>query len=101
MFRGDYRFRCVRLFTFGEPCRLNLGDHVNFDARAKWHLCHTDGAARMDASLTQTPDKESRRPVRNSVRLREVRCTVHHDKELHDSSTAAKIAGGGFKHAQQ
>ena len=28
-----------------ELCRLNLGDHVNFDASAEWHLCHTDGAA--------------------------------------------------------
>ena len=37
----------------------------------------------------------------NSVRLREVRCTVDHDKELHDSSNAVKIAGGGFKHGQQ
>jgi hypothetical protein len=82
-------------------CRLNLGDHVNFDASAKWHLCHTDGAARMDASLTEYLDKELRRPIRNSVRLREVRCTVDHDKELYDSSNAAKIADGGFKHGQQ
>jgi hypothetical protein len=82
-------------------CRLNLGDHVNFDASAKWHLCHTDGAARMDASLTEYLDKELRRPIRNSVRLREVRCTVDHDKELYDSSNADKIADGGFKHGQQ
>src|SRR5579862_6565055 len=58
-------------------------------------------ATLMDASLTQYLDKELRRPVRNSVRLREVRCTVDHDKELHDSSNAGKIAGGGFKHGQQ
>src|SRR5215469_10214775 len=82
-------------------CRLNLGDHVNLDAGAKWHLCHTDGAARVDASLTQYLDKELRRPVRNSVRLREVRCTVDHDKEPDDSANAAKIADGGFKHGQQ
>jgi hypothetical protein len=44
--------RCVGLFTLGELCRLNFGDHVNFDASAKWHLCHADGAARMDAALT-------------------------------------------------
>src|SRR5215467_14987565 len=81
----------------GELCRLDLGNHVNFDARAKRHLRHTDGAARMNASLTQYLDKELRRPVRNSVRLREVRCTVDHDKELHDFSNAAKIADGGFK----
>ena len=55
----------------------------------------------MDASLTQYLDKELRRPVRNSVKLREVRCTVDHDKEVHDSSNAAKIADGGFKHGQQ
>jgi hypothetical protein len=30
-----------------------------------------------------------------------VRCTVDHDKELYDSSNAAKIADGGFKHGQQ
>jgi hypothetical protein len=92
---------CVGLFTVGELCRLNLGDHVNFDASAKWHLSHTDGAARMDASLTEYLDKELRRPIRNSVRLREVRCTVDHDKELYDSSNAAKITDGGFKHGQQ
>jgi hypothetical protein len=85
----------------GELCRLNLGDHVNFDASAKWHLCHTDGAARMDASLTEYLDKELRRPIGNSVRLREMRCTVDHDKELYDSSNAAKIADGGFEHGQQ
>ena len=45
--------------------------------------------------------KELRRPIRNSVRLLEVRCTVDHDKELYDSSNAAKIADGGFKHGQQ
>ena len=101
LFWVNYRCRCVGLFTLGELCRLNLGDHVNFDASAKWHLCHTDGAARMDASLTEYLDKELRRPIRNSVRLREVRCTVDHDKELYDSSNAAKIADGGFKHGQQ
>src|SRR5262249_54036580 len=37
--------RISGLVTFGELCRLNLGDHVNFDASAEWHLCHTDGAA--------------------------------------------------------
>ncbi len=30
-----------------------------------------------------------------------MRCTVDHDKELYDSSNAAKIADGGFKHGQQ
>jgi hypothetical protein len=55
----------------------------------------------MDASLTEYLDKELGRPVRNSVRLREVRCTVDHDKEPDDSSNAAKIAGGGFEHGQQ
>ena len=101
LFWVNYRCRCVGLFTLGELCRLNLGDHVNFHASAKWHLCHTDGAARMDASLTEYLDKELRRPIRNSVRLREVRCTVNHDKEPDDSSNAAKIADGGFEHGQQ
>jgi hypothetical protein len=55
----------------------------------------------MDASLTEYLHKELRRPIRNSVRLREVRCSVDHDKELYDSSNAAKIADGGFKHGQQ
>ena len=50
---SNYRCRCIGRFTLGELGRLNLGDHVNFDASAKWHLCHTDGAARMDASLTE------------------------------------------------
>ena len=93
--------RISGLVTLGELRRLNLGDHVNFDARAKWQLRHADGAARMDAPLAQYLHKELRRPVRNAVRLREVRGTVDHDKELHDSSNAAKIAGGGFKHGQQ
>jgi len=82
-------------------CRLKLGDHVDFDASAKWKLCHTDGAARMDAPLAEHLNKEFRRPIRNSVRFREVRCAVDHDKELYDSSNAAKIADGGFKHGQQ
>src|ERR1700693_345806 len=82
-------------------CRLKLGDHVDFDASAKWQLCHTDGAARMDAPLAEHLNKEFRRPIRNSVRFREVRCAVDHDKELYDSSNAAKIADGGFKHGQQ
>ena len=30
-----------------------------------------------------------------------MRCAVDHDKELYDSSNAAKIADGGFKHGQQ
>src|ERR1700686_3665187 len=82
-------------------CRLKLGDHVDFDASAKWQLCHTDGAARMDAPLAEHLNKEFRRPIRNSVRFREVRCAVDHDKELYDSSNAAKIADGGFKHGQE
>jgi hypothetical protein len=81
--------------------RLKLGDHVDFDASAKWQLCHTDGAARMDAPLAEHLNKEFRRPIRNSVRFREVRCAVDHDKELYDSSNAAKIADGSFKHGQQ
>ena len=99
--RVNYRCLCVGLFTLGELCRLNLGDHVNFNASAEWYLCHTDGTARMDASLTEYLDKELRRPIRNSVGLREVWCTVDHDKELYDSSNTAKIADGGFKHGQQ
>jgi hypothetical protein len=55
----------------------------------------------MDAPLTEHLDKELRRPIRNSVRFRETRCTVDHDKELNNSSNAAKIADGGFKHGQQ
>src|ERR1700716_596002 len=82
-------------------CRLKLRDHVDFEASAKWQLCHTDGAARMDAPLAEHLNKEFRRPIRNSVRFREVRCAVDHDKELYDSSNAAKIADGGFKHGQQ
>ena len=60
-------------------CRLKLGDHVDFDASAKWQLCHTDGAARMDAPLAEHLNKEFRRPIRNSVRFREVRCAVDYD----------------------
>ena len=55
----------------------------------------------MDASLTQYLDKQLRRPIRNSMRLREVRCTVYHDKEPDDSANAAKIADGPLKHGQQ
>jgi hypothetical protein len=32
-------------------------DHVNFDARAEWHLRHTDGTARMDAAVAEHLDK--------------------------------------------
>jgi len=32
-------------------------DHVNFDARAEWHLRHTDGTARMDAPLAEHLNK--------------------------------------------
>ena len=32
-------------------------DHVNFDARAEWHLRHTDGTAGMDAPLAEHLDK--------------------------------------------
>ena len=81
-----------------EQYRLYCGDHVNFDASAKWQLCHTDGAARMNAPLTEHLDKELRRPIRDSVRFREMRRTVDHDKELYNSSNAAKIADGYFKH---
>src|ERR1700752_4010495 len=55
----------------------------------------------MDASLTQYLDKQLRRSVRNPVRLREVRCTVDHHKEPHDSSNPAKVADGGSEHGQQ
>jgi hypothetical protein len=55
----------------------------------------------MDAPLTEYLDNELRRPIRNSVRLREVRCTVDHDKEPYDSSDAAKITDGGLEHGQQ
>ena len=85
----------------GERRRLDLRDHVDFDAGTEWHLRHTDGAARMDASLAQHLEKELGRPVRNAMRLREVRRTVHHDKEADDSSNAAKVADGGFEHGQQ
>jgi hypothetical protein len=57
LFWVNYRCRCVGLFTLGELCRLNLGDHVNFDACAEWHLRHTDGTARMDAPLAEHLDK--------------------------------------------
>lgn len=32
-------------------------DHVNFDARAEWHLRHTDGTAGMNAPLAEHLDK--------------------------------------------
>ena len=97
----NYWCRCVGLFglfTLGKLCRLNLGDHVHFDAYAKRQLCHTDGAARMDALLAEHLDKEFRRPIRDFVRFREVWCPVDHDKELYDSSNVAKIAHGNFEH---
>jgi DNA-binding MarR family transcriptional regulator len=101
LFWVNYRCRCVGLLTLGELCRLNLGDHVDFDAYAKWQLCDTGGAARMDAPLAEDLDKQLRRPIRNPVRFRELRRAVDHDKELYDSSNSAKIADGGFKHGQQ
>jgi hypothetical protein len=55
----------------------------------------------MDAPLAEHLDKQLRRPIRNSVRLREVRRAVDHDKDSYDSSNAAKIADGGFQHSQQ
>ena len=55
----------------------------------------------MDPSLAQYLDKELRRPVRNSVRLREVRRAVHHDKEPDDSSNGAKIADGRLEHGHE
>jgi formylmethanofuran dehydrogenase subunit A len=63
--------------------------------------CHTEGAARMVALLAENLDKEFRRPIRDFVRFREVWRAVDHDKELYDSSNAAKIAHGNFKHGQQ
>src|SRR5947207_9859104 len=68
-------------------CRLKLGDHVDFDASAKWQLRHADGAARMDAPLAEHLNKEFRRPIRNSVRFREVRCAVDHDKRSEEHTS--------------
>ena len=59
--------------------RCHLGDHVHFDANAKRQLCHTAGAARMDALLAENLDKEFRRPIRDFVRFREVWRPVDHD----------------------
>src|SRR5207237_9627218 len=81
-------------------CRLKLGDHVAFEASAKWQLCHADGAARVDAPLAEHLNKEFRRPIRNSVRFREGGCAVDHDKELYDSSKAVKLAYCCFQHGE-
>ena len=55
----------------------------------------------MDASLAEYLDEELGRPIRNAVRLREVRCAVDHDKEPYDFSNAVKITDGRFEHGQQ
>jgi hypothetical protein len=62
-----------------DACRLKLGDHIHFDAYAKRQLCHTEGAARMHASLAESLDKEFRCPIRDFVRFREVWRPVDHD----------------------
>lgn len=54
----------------------------------------------MNASLTQHLHKELRRPVRNTVRVREVRSPVDHYEEPHNCTNAAKISDGSFQHAQ-
>ena len=85
----------------GELYRVNLGDHVNFDASTKWHLCHTDGAARMDASLTEYLDKELRRPIRDFVRFCEVRRAINYDEKLYDSSNVIKIAHSALEQCRE
>ena len=45
------------LCTSTNRCCPEFRDHVNFDARAEWHLRHTDGTAGMDAPLAEHLDK--------------------------------------------
>jgi hypothetical protein len=45
------------LYTSTNRCCPEFRDHVNFDARAEWHLRHTDGTAGMDAPLAEHLDK--------------------------------------------
>lgn len=45
------------LSTSTNRCCPEFRDHVNFDARAEWHLRHTDGTAGMDAPLAEHLDK--------------------------------------------
>jgi hypothetical protein len=45
------------LDTSTNRCCPEFRDHVNFDARAEWHLRHTDGTAGMDAPLAEHLDK--------------------------------------------
>jgi hypothetical protein len=45
------------LYTSTNPCCHQFRDHVNFDARAEWHLRHTDCTAGMDAPLAEHLDK--------------------------------------------
>ncbi len=41
------------LYTSTNLCCPKFRDHVNFDARAEWHLRHTDCTAGMDAPLPE------------------------------------------------
>jgi hypothetical protein len=45
------------LDTSTNRCCPEFRDHVDFDARAEWHLRHTDRAAGMDAALAEHLDK--------------------------------------------
>jgi len=72
-------------------------DHVD-SGSAKWQLCHTDGL-RDGCPVAETLNKEFRRPIRNSVRFREVRCAVDHDKGFTIFSNAAKIADAALSTA--
>jgi len=45
------------LYTSTNLCCHNFRDHVNFDARAEWHLRHTDCTAGMNAPLAEHLNK--------------------------------------------
>ncbi len=45
--------RVCGLYTSTNLCCPKFRDHVNFDARAEWHLRHTDCTAGMDAPLPE------------------------------------------------
>ena len=45
------------LYTSASLCCPKFRDHVNFDARAEWHLRHADCTAGMDAPLPEHLNK--------------------------------------------
>jgi len=54
------------LSTSTNLCCTKFRDQVDFDARAEWHLRHTNGTARMDAPLAEYLDQLAQMPpIRN------------------------------------